>query len=143
MSKDLFVSSRLAIPAAELSWTAVRSSGPGGQNVNKLSTKIELRYDLARSAALDPAAKARLRALAPGRFDAHGRLLLTSQATRSQEQNLEDARNKLSELVRRALVVPKKRRATAPSRASRRQRLEHKRQHSNKKRARARIRNDD
>jgi ribosome-associated protein len=143
MSKDLFVTSKVTIPAGELSWTAVRSSGPGGQNVNKLSTKVELRWDLSSSRALDGPAKSRLRAIAAGRSDAGGRLLLTSQATRSQEQNLEDARNKLAELVRRALVVPKKRRATAPSRASRRKRVEHKRQHSQKKQARGRVRSED
>jgi len=143
MQADLFVASRVIIPGGELSATAVRASGPGGQNVNKVSTKVELRFDLRQSSALDPAAKGRLRSLAAGRLDAEGRLVVVSQLTRSRERNLEDAREKLAELVRRALVAPTPRRKTRPSAARRRERLEGKRLHSEKKRSRARPSRDD
>ena len=143
MQADLFVASRVIIPGAELSATAVRASGPGGQNVNKVSTKVELRFDLRQSSVLDPAAKGRLRSLAAGRLDADGRLVVVSQLTRSRERNLEDAREKLAELVRRALVPPAPRKKTRPSAARRRERLEGKRRHSEKKRFRARPSRED
>src|SRR5262245_56358803 len=143
MPMDLFVASRVIIPGAELSATAVRASGPGGQNVNKVSTKVELRFDLRRTSVLDPGTKGRLRSLAAGRLDADGQLLVVSQLTRSRERNLEDAREKLAELVRRALVAPTPRKKTRPSAAMRRQRLEGKRRHSEKKRARSQPSGDD
>jgi ribosome-associated protein len=136
MSRALTITSTLVIPARELEWTAVRSGGPGGQNVNKLSTKVELRFDVTASAALTSAVKARLLARAASRLDAGGKLLVTADTTRSQSQNLELARERLAELVRAALVAPKKRRPTRPSRAARERRLETKRQVSEKKRSR-------
>ena len=136
MSRDLTVTSRIVLLGSDLSWKAVRASGPGGQNVNKVASKVELRFDLANTRSLDGAVKARLRALASGRLDADGALIVVSQATRSQEQNLEDARAKLAEIVRRALVVPKRRRNTRPTRGSVERRLEGKRRESNKKQAR-------
>lgn len=142
MSDDLVVKPWLVIPGAELAWSAARSSGPGGQNVNKVSTKVELRFDFARSSALDAGTRARLQKLAVGRLDAEGRLLLTSQVSRSQATNLEDAREKLAALVRRALFVPKKRRPTKPTRASKERRLASKRRESEKKRARG-VRDSD
>jgi ribosome-associated protein len=134
--KDLIVNPGLTIPAAELEWAAARSSGPGGQNVNKVSTKVELHFDFEQSGVLAPSVKNRLRTLAKGKLDATGRLLVTSQLTRDQSRNLEDARAKLAELVARASIVPKRRRPTRPSRASPRARLDQKRLHSEKKRAR-------
>jgi ribosome-associated protein len=136
MSRDLPVTARITLLADELQWKAVRASGPGGQNVNKVATKVELRFDLANSHSLDFGVKARLRALAGSRLDADGALVVVSQATRSQEQNLEDARQKLAELVRRALVVPKRRRATRPSRGAVERRLEGKRRQREKKQTR-------
>jgi ribosome-associated protein len=133
---DLVVSSTVTIPGSELVWKAVRSSGPGGQNVNRVSTKVELVFDVQASTALTAPVKARLARLAAGRTDAEGRLVLVSQATRSQAQNLEDARQKLAALIRAASVVPKRRRATRPTRASRERRLEAKRRTSEKKRDR-------
>jgi ribosome-associated protein len=136
MSPDLFVTPTTFVPGREISWTASRSGGPGGQNVNKVSTKIELRFDLANNRTLHDAVKARLRAHQAGRFDAHGRLVLTCDTTRSQSRNLELARERLAEMVRAALVAPKKRRPTAPSRSARRKRVEHKRHVGEKKRTR-------
>ncbi|HEX6275667.1 MAG TPA: alternative ribosome rescue aminoacyl-tRNA hydrolase ArfB [Polyangiaceae bacterium] len=137
MIPNLVVTPGVFLPGRELSWTASRSGGPGGQNVNKVSTKIELRFDLAQNRTLNDGVKTRLRARAAGRLDASGRLVVTCDTTRSQSQNLELAREKLAELVRAALAAPKRRRATAPSRASRRRRLEHKRQTGEKKRGRS------
>jgi len=140
---DLLIAPGITLKASDLEWQSVRSSGPGGQNVNKVSTKVELYFDLDRSQALAPAVKARLTRLAAGRLDASGRLRITSQATRSQAQNLEDARNRLAELVRRALYAQKPRRATRPSATAARRRVEQKRKASEKKRARGRVERDD
>ncbi|HJK97497.1 MAG TPA: alternative ribosome rescue aminoacyl-tRNA hydrolase ArfB [Polyangiaceae bacterium LLY-WYZ-14_1] len=143
MADDLPVSGRVTIPAKDLSHTAVRAAGPGGQNVNKVASKIDLRFDLEGTDALPPDAKARLRALAVNRTDAEGRVLVTSQKTRDQTRNLADARAKLAELVRRALVRPKRRRPTKPSRGAVRRRLEGKRRQAEKKHARRPVRGDE
>jgi len=137
------VRSGVVVPERELVWAAVRSSGPGGQNVNKVSSKVELRFDLEASAALSASAKARLRALARHRLDGDGRILIVSQVTRNQPKNLLDARERLAELIARALVVPKARRATKPSRAAKRARLNDKRANSAKKQNRSRKASDD
>ena len=134
--KDLVVNDQVTISEADLSWSASRSSGPGGQNVNKVATKVTLRFDLARSDALTEAQKRRLKKLAGRRLDANGSILVSAQAERSQAQNLERARESLRRLVRRALVAPKRRVATKPSKAQRRRRLEAKRRMSEKKRGR-------
>jgi ribosome-associated protein len=133
---DLPVSRRVIVPAADLEWTAVRASGAGGQNVNKVSSKVDLRFDLEKTQALSPDVKTRLRVIAKGRLDKDGRLVITSQLTRDQPRNLEDARAKLAELIQRALVAPKKRKATKPSRGARERRLGAKRRTSEKKEGR-------
>lgn len=141
--KELVIDDDLTIPAADLSWTAVRSSGPGGQNVNKVATKVTLRFDLDGTEALTPAQKRRLRKLAGRRLDAEGALLFSAQAERSQSRNLERARAALRQLVLRSLAPPKRRVATKPSKAQKRRRLEAKRHQSEKKRRRASVRGTD
>jgi ribosome-associated protein len=141
--EDLVVRPNLTIPQRELVWVAVRSSGPGGQNVNKVSSKIELRFDFEASGALSASVKTRLRKLAAHRLDADGRVLIVSQLTRNQPQNLADARARLSDLIEKALVVPKARRATRPSKAAKRKRVADKRVVAAKKLSRARKAYDD
>jgi ribosome-associated protein len=133
------VVAHLVIPEAELRWTAVRASGPGGQNVNKVASKIDLRFDFEQSAALTAELKARLRITAAARLDADGRLQITSQLTRNQPDNLEDARQKLAELLLAVTVTPKKRRKTKPSRAKKAARVAEKREHAQKKQSRGRV----
>ncbi|MFO0746429.1 MAG: alternative ribosome rescue aminoacyl-tRNA hydrolase ArfB [Myxococcota bacterium] len=136
MSTDLRIGPTLVIPGSELVVTSTHSSGPGGQNVNKVATKIELRFDLTGSTVLSPAVKARLRAVVANRLDADGWLVITSQATRNRIRNLVDAREKLAALVRDALVPPKPRVPTKVSRRQKANRVADKREHSEKKRAR-------
>jgi ribosome-associated protein len=118
---------RVVVPTSALEVTAVRSSGPGGQNVNKVSSKVELRVDLAAVTGLDLAARARLEKLAARRLAADGRLLVTSQRTRDRERNLADAREKVRALIAAALVAPVPRKPTKPSRAQSARRLADKR----------------
>jgi len=139
----LTVEAGVAIPDQELSVTFVRSSGPGGQNVNKVASAVQLRFDLAGSAVLSEPVKARLRALSGRRLTADGALLIIARNHRSQEQNRREAEERLAELVRRALIQPKARRATAPTRAARERRLEGKGRVQRAKRLRARPRWDD
>jgi ribosome-associated protein len=136
MSDPLFVSSALTVPANELRFTSVRASGPGGQNVNKVSSKVELRFDFERSKVLGDELKSRLRVLARGRLDAEGQIFIVSQATRDRQRNLEDARQKLLELLVAAGRRPKRRRPTKPSRRATETRLQEKRRHSDRKRDR-------
>ncbi len=138
MSGPLVVA-HLTIPEAELRWTAVRASGPGGQNVNKVSSKVDLRFDFEQCALLSEELKVRLRASAGPRLDAEGRIQITSQLTRNQSDNLEDARQKLSELLLAATITPKRRRKTKPSRAKKAARVANKRVHAAKKQSRGRV----
>jgi ribosome-associated protein len=138
-SKNLVINDRVTVPARDLSWTASRASGPGGQNVNKVATKVTLRFDLRGTEALTRAQKGRLRKLAGRRIDAQGALTINAQAERSQRQNLERARDGLRKLIRKALVPPKRRLETKPTRASKRKRLENKRRRGDQKKARGKV----
>jgi ribosome-associated protein len=136
LTLPLVVNESLTIPTALLSWSAVRASGPGGQNVNKVASKVEVRFDFASWAGLDEAAKARLRSLARNRLDGEGRLLVVSQRTRDQQRNLDDARDKVRILVERALEPPTVRKSTRPTRAAKARRVDSKRRVASKKQAR-------
>src|SRR5258706_11008683 len=116
---------RFTIPEHELEITAVRSAGAGGQNVNKVSSAIHLRFDIAAS-SLPPGLKSRLLALKDQRITRDGVLVIKAQQHRSQDMNRDEALRRLHEIVARAAIVPKTRRPTRPSRAAKRKRLESK-----------------
>jgi ribosome-associated protein len=139
MSEPLVISDTITIPGRDLTWVAVRASGPGGQNVNKVASKIELRFDLAGTSAVDSDVKARLYALARTKLDAEDKIVLTSQKTRDQARNLADAREKLAILVQKALERPVVRKKTKPTRGSQRRRVDDKR-HSARQREERRNR---
>jgi ribosome-associated protein len=139
MSEDgIVVSSTLTIPASEITFRASRAGGPGGQHVNTSSTRIELLWDLTRSAAVSEAERARLLEKLAARLDAEGMVRVVASDRRSQSQNREAAAERLAKIVRQALVVPRKRRATKPTAASREQRLNEKKRRGERKRDRRR-----
>ena len=143
MSSPLVISDKITLPGSDLEWTAVRSSGSGGQNVNKVSSKIELSFDFESSVALSDPAKARLRNLAKNSLDAEGRVLVKSEKTRDQLKNLNDARAKLRAMILKALVVPKTRKPTKPTRSAKKKRVETKKKVAKKKATRRKVGRDD
>jgi ribosome-associated protein len=133
----LIVSEQIEIPDEDFEWTFVRSSGPGGQNVNKVSSAVQLRFLLPRNTSLPGAVRGRLRRLAGRKLVDDGSILIAARSERSQEQNRRAALERFAELVRAALIEPKVRKKTRPTRASKERRIESKKRRAGTKRSRA------
>lgn len=142
-AEDLPVQRGVVIPGAELSWQASLAGGPGGQHVNKTASRVTLRWAVARSAVLSDSQRARLMAGLASRLTRDGELLVHVQDHRSQLQNLATARERLADVVRAALFVPRARRATRPSKGSQRRRVASKQRRGSVKRQRGRPGADD
>jgi ribosome-associated protein len=139
----LEVTPTLVIEDAELEERFVRASGPGGQNVNKVATAVELRFDAAASPSIPPDVLERLRTLAGSRMTDDGVVVIDARRHRTQAQNREDARERLADLLRQALVKPRRRRKTRPTRSSVEQRIQSKRRRSDVKRRRGGVAGED
>jgi ribosome-associated protein len=137
------ITSTIAINETELHFDFVRSSGPGGQNVNKVATAVQLRFDAARSSSLTDDVRRRLVRLAGKRMTTDGVLVITARRHRTQQKNREDAVNRLVSLLRQAAVRPKTRRKTQPTKQSKERRLEEKKRKGRVKRTRRPFRHDE
>jgi ribosome-associated protein len=135
----LAVSASVTIPESEIEFVAIRAQGAGGQNVNKVASAVQLRFDAVGSSALPEGCRQRLLALRDHRISADGVVVIKAQQFRSQEQNKSAALERLVDLIRRALVVPKVRRKTKPTRSSQQRRLDSKTKNAKRKRERRAV----
>lgn len=140
---SLQITPTFSVPDESIELKFIRSGGPGGQNVNKVASAVQLRFDPSLCPQLWPNALARLRVLAGRRMTDEGHIVISAQRFRTQEANKHDAHERLAEMVGEALIEPKPRRATKPTRASKERRLAGKQQRSSVKQSRGRIRGDD
>jgi ribosome-associated protein len=141
VNEAIVVAPGVVVPADAMQMAAVRSAGPGGQNVNKVSSKVQIHVDLTRVTGLSFAARARLRKLAGRRIDSAGQLVISSQRTRDQPKNLLDARERIRDLIAAALVEPVRRKPTRPGKGAVQRRLSDKR-HQGDKKLQRRVRED-
>lgn len=133
----IYINSNLTIPEEQLQWSYSRSSGPGGQNVNKVNSKATMRW-VPEDGTLSRAVWNRFRVLAKRYITSDGHVVIQSQEHRDQPQNVEACRSRLAQMIRQALVAPKRRIKTKPSRSAQRRRLDEKKKHSQKKQSRGR-----
>jgi ribosome-associated protein len=132
----LQITPEVAIPDEEFEWKFIRASGPGGQNVNKVATAVQLRFLLPQNTSLPVAARNRLRRIAGARINDDGTILISARSERSQDQNKRDALERLADLVRTALIEPKIRKKTRPTKASKERRIDTKKRRGSTKQGR-------
>jgi ribosome-associated protein len=132
----LIITPNVVIPDDEFEWKFIRSSGPGGQNVNKVASAVQLRFLLPNNTSLPVAARNRLRRLAGQKLIDDGSILISARSERSQEQNRRDALERLAELIRAAMIEPKIRKKTRPTRASKERRIDSKKRRGTTKQGR-------
>jgi ribosome-associated protein len=142
MAEDLLISRTRVVPGQALTVRTARASGPGGQHVNRTESKVHLSFNPRAVAWIDDGTRLRIIALAGRQVDSEGCIFITSQEHRDQPQNLGNAREKLKTLILKALIRPKKRIATKPTRSSQRRRVDEKKRHSKTKEQRGRVRDD-
>lgn len=139
MPDPIFVEGGVLVPANALEMNTSRSSGPGGQNVNKVASKVELRVSLDMLQGIDSESRQRLHRLVAKRLDSQGKLVVTSDRSRDQYRNLVDARHKIHDWIAKALIPPKKRMASAPNTSAKERRLEEKKIRAERKASRKLI----
>jgi len=143
LSDDLPITPRITIPGWELDFASSRSSGPGGQSVNKTNSRVTLRWHVASSSVLSTGQKSRLARKLSSRIDGSGFISIHAESARSQLKNKELARERLAQMIAEALIIPKRRRATKPSRASKQRRIDKKKKQGQKKAMRQRPSEND